>query len=137
MTTITVTASNFNALKIAGYLTKEGVQYQAKESKPVYKPTLTDILQAVCKYHKISPELIKTKIRKRELVNARQQFMYIAYVVYRGFSLHTIGGYINCHHSSIIHGRNVVNEQLHGKLKHIETNQKVAQDIENILSLLA
>lgn len=49
------------------------------------------------------------KNRKRELVNARQITMSIAYVLFDKAKLYEIGKYFNKHHATVLHSIKVVN----------------------------
>jgi chromosomal replication initiation ATPase DnaA len=137
MTTFTI-ESNFSALAVQNYLNKQGVKYGVKNHNKKKPVTLQSLLEAVCQYHKVTEKEMKRKTRKREAVYIRSHFMYLAHDYLRGFSLKSIGYFMDgMDHSTVIHGRNLVREALDGKLSHTQENQKVKQDIQNIISLLS
>lgn len=65
--------------------------------------SLDDILVAVSEVTKISVTKMKAKSRKKELVQARHLFFYIA-KKYTKKDLETIGNKINRHHPVVLHG---------------------------------
>jgi chromosomal replication initiation ATPase DnaA len=65
--------------------------------------SLDDILEVVCYVTKISVTKMKAKSRKKEFVQARHLFFYIA-KKYTKKDLETIGNHINRHHPVVLHG---------------------------------
>lgn len=64
--------------------------------------SLDDIAAFVCDQHLITIGELKSKKRQRELVEARVDFSRISNLEY-GYSLTTIGRYMNRDHTTIIH----------------------------------
>lgn len=91
------------------------------------KPTLQEIADVVCEYTGVSIELMRSKLRRREPVYARQLCMYFM----RRYTKHTllnIGDFVRkkgMDHTSVIHG-----------VRHIEdlicTEDSVKQDVINL-----
>jgi len=100
--------------------------------KPKYDLTLDYILKVVCGYFKMSPEVLNTKSRKREIVQARQLAMYFAKNLTNS-SLAVIGMQIgNRDHSTVLHACKTVadllqtDKQLKAIYDEIETKLKYA-----------
>jgi chromosomal replication initiator protein len=83
------------------------------------------IQKLVCDYFTIPVDLVKSKTRKREIVQARQISMYYAKDLTKA-SLKTIGMHFGGRdHSTVIHACQTVNDL-------IETDKKFKSDIEEI-----
>ncbi|MEI6596116.1 MAG: chromosomal replication initiator protein DnaA [Bacteroidota bacterium] len=83
------------------------------------------IQKLVCDYFTISVDLVKSKTRKREIVQARQISMFYAKDLTKS-SLKTIGMHFGGRdHSTVIHACQTVNDL-------IETDKKFKSDIEEI-----
>jgi chromosomal replication initiation ATPase DnaA len=121
-------------------ITRDDVVKVAHEEKKVFAgaPTITQVFNAVCGYFAIEPKELLKKCRKREIVEKRCIFIYLALDVYFVGTLGTVGAFLlGMHHTSIIHSRNFVRETLNTKFAHMDYNQKVKQDIQNIIALLS
>ena len=100
--------------------------------KPKYDLTLDYILKVVCGYFKMNPDVLNTKSRKREIVQARQLAMYFAKNLTNS-SLAVIGAQIgNRDHSTVLHACKTVadllqtDKQLKAIYDEIETKLKYA-----------
>jgi chromosomal replication initiator protein len=83
------------------------------------------IQKLVCDYFTIPVEMVKSKTRKREIVQARQISMYYAKDLTKS-SLKTIGMHFGGRdHSTVIHACQTVNDLM-------ETDKKFRADIEEI-----
>ena len=100
--------------------------------KPKYDLTLEYILKVVCGHFKMNPDVLNTKSRKREIVQARQLAMYFAKNLTNS-SLSVIGMQIgNRDHSTVLHACKTVadllqtDKQLKAIYDEIETKLKYA-----------
>lgn len=100
--------------------------------KPKYDLTLDYILKVVCGHFKMNPDVLNTKSRKREIVQARQLAMYFAKNLTNS-SLAVIGSQIgNRDHSTVLHACKTVadllqtDKQLKAIYDEIETKLKYA-----------
>jgi len=83
------------------------------------------IQKLVCDYFSIGVDLVKSKTRKREIVQARQIAMYFAKDMTKA-SLKNIGSHFgNRDHSTVIHACQTVNDL-------IETDKKFRYDVEEL-----
>lgn len=79
----------------------------------------------VCDYFTIPVEHVKSKTRKREVVQARQISMYFAKDLTKA-SLKNIGSYFgNRDHSTVIHACQTVNDLM-------ETDKRFRADVEEL-----
>ena len=79
----------------------------------------------VCEYFTIGVDLVKSKTRKREIVQARQISMYFAKDLTKA-SLKTIGMHFGGRdHSTVIHACQTVNDLM-------ETDKKFKSDVEEL-----
>ncbi|MDR1896256.1 MAG: chromosomal replication initiator protein DnaA [Prevotellaceae bacterium] len=70
---------------------------------PKRKVTIQEIQKVVCGYFSISPDLIASKTRKREIVQTRQIIMYLS-KLYTEYSLSTIGAQVGGKdHTTVLH----------------------------------
>lgn len=92
--------------------------------------TKTDIIVSViCEHFNIPPDLVKSKYRKREVVEARQVIMYFLKLKTK-LSLKAIGEIMGGRdHSTVIYGCQVVEDIMH-------TNNKFKKDMLAIQQLL-
>jgi chromosomal replication initiator protein len=65
------------------------------------------IIQQVCKRFEVTVKQMESKNRKREIVEPRQIVFYLLWR-YSYSSLKTIGRYFNRDHTTVIHGRDTV-----------------------------
>ena len=87
--------------------------------------TIDEIQRIVCEYFNIPEDLVRSKTRKREVVQARQVAMYFSKQLTQ-HSLKTIGLHFGGRdHSTVIHANQSVEDQ-------IDTNPKFADTIEEI-----
>lgn len=82
------------------------------------------ITEAVSTYYKISPDLIFTKSRKREINDARQVVMYLAKKLAK-MPLTAIGHKLDRSHATVIHACNAIEDRL-------STEKRLAGDLESI-----
>lgn len=76
------------------------------------KITVDSIQNTVCQYYNLSPELIHTASRKRQIVQARQITMYLS-KQYTEMSLAQIGSLIGKkNHATVLHACRMVKEQM-------------------------
>ncbi|MGD1843612.1 MAG: chromosomal replication initiator protein DnaA [Thermonemataceae bacterium] len=97
--------SSLNKLAIDLPLCKQVVQQitQASEKHPDVDVGIDLIQKVVCDYFSISPEILKSKSRKKEIAMARQIAMYFC-KEYTNFSLKSIGYHFGGRdHSTVIH----------------------------------
>lgn len=99
-----------------------------KEKKPMpveYCGNQEDIVNAVLNYYSVSLENLKSKSRKRKYVRPRHVLFYLLYSA--GLTTEDIGRIFNRDHSTVIHGRDVV-------INEIETFNKGEQELIKILT---
>jgi chromosomal replication initiator protein len=108
-------------------LAKEVLRDLIKETRA--NLTIDDIQRIVCEYFKISPDLVRAKTRKREVVQARQAAMYFCKQLTQ-HSLKTIGLHFGGRdHSTVIHACQTVNDQM-------DTDPQVRDTINDLRHLL-
>ena len=84
-----------------------------------------DVVDSVCSFYHIKRDLLSTKIRKREIVHARQVSMFI-FREHLGMSYSFIGRHFgNRDHTTVIHACEKIEKQL-------QTNNKTQRDLEQI-----
>lgn len=106
-------------LEMAKQILKNFVKHSSKEI------SIDFIQKLVCDYFGISVEQVKSKVRKREIVQARQISMYFAKDLTKS-SLKVIGTHFGGRdHSTVIHACQTVNDLM-------ETDKKFKQDMEEI-----
>jgi chromosomal replication initiator protein len=106
-------------LELAKQILKNFVKNSSREI------SIEFIQKLVCDYFTIPVELVKSKTRKREIVQARQISMFYAKDLTKS-SLKTIGMHFGGRdHSTVIHACQTVNDL-------IETDKKFKADIEEI-----
>ncbi|MBI1221294.1 MAG: chromosomal replication initiator protein DnaA [Bacteroidetes bacterium] len=106
-------------LDLAKQILKNFVKNVSKEISIEY------IQKLVCDYFGISIEMVKSKTRKREIVQARQISMYFAKDLTKS-SLKTIGMHFGGRdHSTVIHACQTVNDLM-------ETDKKFKMDVEEL-----
>ncbi len=102
-----------------------GIKRELLEEKPKRELTIDYIVTMICGRYKISTEKIKSKNRKRELVEARQIAMYLT-SKHTSLSLKSIGEYFNKRdHTTVIHSKNTVMDLR-------DTDEKYRVDLQNI-----
>jgi chromosomal replication initiator protein len=108
-------------------LAKEVLRDLIKETRA--NLTIDDIQRIVCEYFKISPDLVRAKTRKREIVQARQAAMYFCKQLTQ-HSLKTIGLHFGGRdHSTVIHACQTVNDQM-------DTDSHVRETINDLRHLI-
>ncbi len=106
-------------LDLAKQMIKNFVKNSSREISIDY------IQKVVCDYYKISVELVKSKTRKREIVQARQISMFFAKDLTKS-SLKTIGMFFGGRdHSTVIHACQTVNDLM-------ETDKQFKNDVVEI-----
>lgn len=115
--------SSLNKKEITIELAKEIVDKYAKSINR--EITIEMIQKTVCEYYNITPEELKAKTRRREIVQPRQIIMYFA-KKYTKASLQTIGAMCGGKdHTTVLHAcRNIKDLE--------QTDKKVRADIEEI-----
>ncbi len=91
------------------------------------------IIKEVCRYFELTPEAIKVRTRKREIVNTRQYSMYFL-KLNTGLSLKSIGTHFGekpYDHTSVLHSIRTINDSL--SIKDEVTMRDIAA-IKNILN---
>ncbi len=92
-------------------LTKEVMRHTVK-SVPSNKPVNFDmIVDATAEYFKLSPDVIFTKSRVRDIADARQVIMYLSHDM-TGLSSSAIGAKLNRSHVTVLHGISTVQDRL-------------------------
>ena len=71
---------------------------------------LERIMKVVCEEFEIDIDLITSKKRQRNIVDARHIFCYLASKAYGRFTLKQIGGLINRDHASVLHAKRKVKD---------------------------
>ncbi|MCQ2973514.1 MAG: chromosomal replication initiator protein DnaA [Bacteroidales bacterium] len=124
--------STLNRKEITLELTKSIMEKVVR--KPKNEFSLDYILKVVCNYFKMTPEILNTKSRKREIVQARQLAMYFAKTLTTN-SLAVIGMQIgNRDHSTVLHACKTIEDllqtdkQLKAIYDEIETKLKFANN---------
>lgn len=106
-------------LPLAKQMMKNFVKHASKEISIEY------IQKLVCEFYSISVDVVKSKTRKREIVQARQIAMYFAKDLTKA-SLKNIGSHFgNRDHSTVIHACQTVNDL-------VDTDKKFRHDVEEI-----
>ncbi len=106
-------------LELAKQMLKNFVKNTSREISIEY------IQKMVCEYFTIGVDLVKSKTRKREIVQARQISMYFAKDLTKA-SLKTIGMHFGGRdHSTVIHACQTVNDLM-------ETDKKFKSDVEEL-----
>jgi chromosomal replication initiation ATPase DnaA len=134
----TMTKTKLIDAYIAGHETGVMNPYSKVEAKKLTEAygnlKLDDIMEKVSETCEVNVSLIRSKYRKRHIVEARQLYCYIAYRT-RKWSLAQIGSsvHVGYDHSSVIHGRNTVTDML--ITGNYSTKGKI-QDIQRKLGLI-
>lgn len=84
---------------------------------------LDNLLKLACNEMSVNVEIVDTKCRKRELVDARFIYFYLAKIL-TNKPLNTIGAVVKRDHSTVIHG-----------LKEVENLKILKNKVDNILRL--
>ncbi len=106
-------------LDLAKQMMKNFVKNASREISIEY------IQKLVCDYFSVSVDQVKSKTRKREIVQARQISMFFAKDLTKA-SLKSIGNYFGGRdHSTVIHACQTVNDLM-------ETDKKFRNDVEEI-----
>ncbi|MDE6135461.1 MAG: chromosomal replication initiator protein DnaA, partial [Muribaculaceae bacterium] len=87
------------------------------------------ITEAVAAHYRLSPDLIFTKSRKREISDARQVVMFLAKKIAK-MPLTAIGHKLDRTHATVIHACNSIEDRL-------STEKKLASDLETIEAAIA
>ncbi len=93
--------------------------------KTSHRPQVSEILETVCQYHKLSVIEVKSKSRKREYVRVRQQYCLMSILF--GHTQETISDEINRDHSTAHNGKSRA-------LYHYQTQQEYRNEITEIIS---
>lgn len=113
-------------------LTKEVMRHTVK-SAPTNKPINFDmIVDATAEYYKLSPDVIFTKSRVRDIADARQIIMYLSHDL-TGLSLSAIGARLNRSHVTVLHGITTVE----GRLKYAKEVEEAVTSIRTEINRLA
>lgn len=87
--------------------------------------TIDDIIEHVCRHYEVTPNLVKGKSRKHEIVVTRQLSMYLA-KKYTNMPISRIGKLIGSRdHSTVLHSINVIEQN-------IATNKSFAKEVKEI-----
>ncbi|MDO4335092.1 MAG: chromosomal replication initiator protein DnaA [Bacteroidales bacterium] len=92
-------------------LTKEVMRHTVKAA-PSGKPVNFDmIVDATAEYYKLSPDVIFTKSRVRDIADARQVIMYLSHDL-TGLSSSAIGAKLNRSHVTVLHGISAIQDRI-------------------------
>ena len=75
--------------------------------KEVNEITLDTIIKSICEFYETNIDRLSGKSRKRELVEARQCYMYFS-ILYTKTSFEVIGTQINRDHSTVTYGNKLI-----------------------------
>jgi len=89
---------------------------------------VSDIANLVCTYFNVNEDTLHNKSRKRELVKVRQTCMYFQYK-YSSMNLTDIGKYWDRDHSTVIHGKQTVQDLY-------DTDKRFKADFDQIKRLI-
>lgn len=110
-------------------LTVQALAHVYKESKPLLSLTVVEVLEGVCRYYNLEPDLLKGKQRNKEIVWPRQVAMYVMREETNA-SLLQIGTELGGRdHTTIIHGWEKVHDA-------ISNNERVRREIAALLEML-
>lgn len=113
-------------------LTKEVMRHTVKAA-PSSKPVNFDmIVDATAEYYKLSPDVIFTKSRVRDIADARQVIMYLSHDL-TGLSSTAIGSKLNRSHVTVLHGITTVQD----RLKYAKEVQEAVTSIRTEINRLA
>ena len=100
-------------------------KYIKNRIKTISNISYDDVISAVCGHYEIKKDLLSTKLRKREVVLARQMAMYI-FREHMGMSYSFIGKHFgNRDHTTVIHACEKINTYL-------QNNSKTQKDFDII-----
>ncbi len=116
--------SEINNIPIMLENTKKIINY-SENTKMI---TLTDILEKVCQYYRISEEELLSTSRSSNLVKARQVIVYFAKEMTQN-SLNTIGDFLKRKHSTIIHSLEEIK-------KDMRLNPSLVKEIADIAKII-
>ena len=84
---------------------KENIKTNIVKRRYIHKKSNVKPIEEFAKYYcykrRMSQDILKTHSRKADIVDIRDKFCRVAYKV--GYTTTEIGGYLNKHHTSIIH----------------------------------
>ena len=75
------------------------------------QPSFEDLLRIVAEGFGLSPEQLGSRVRRREIVNARNTLFYLARK-HTDLTLEQIGGRLNKRHSTVIKGITAVEQEM-------------------------
>lgn len=111
-------------LDLARQVVKSTVKTQQKEL------TIENIMKLVSEHCKVPVEKMKTKIRRLEIVQARQMAMYLSRKFTKS-SLHQIASTVgNFDHTTVLHSCKKVEDMMDTDLKYRENLQELIQKLE-------
>ena len=64
---------------------------------------LTEIEKVVCDFYEVDPLRLFRKGRKRDVVEARQAFAYLAYSMNKNLGYESLGKYMDFNHATVLH----------------------------------
>lgn len=93
-------------------------------------PSLDKIMNYVADYYEIPDTLIKSNIRKQEIVLARQMYCWLCRMLTR--KSHTdIGALIGKDHATVIHSFNTINNYIYTKHRRGDGANRLLNNIKN------
>lgn len=97
------------------------------------------IIHNVCQYRGITKNMMMEKIRKREIVQSRQEAMVLS-LKYTNLSTLKIGSYIGGKdHSTVLHAKKTINNLLETdkvfSIEHDEIKTKIESDLKTIKNI--
>lgn len=113
-------------------LTKEVMRHTVKAA-PGSKPVNFDmIVDATAEFYKLNPDVIFSKLRVRDIADARQVIMYLSHEL-TGLSSSAIGAKLNRRHATVLHGISVVKD----RIKYAKEVQDAVTSIKGEISRLS
>lgn len=113
-------------------LTKEVMRHTVKSAPSSKRVNFDMIVDATAEYYKISPDVIFTKSRVRDIADARQMIMYLSHDL-TGLSSTAIGAKLNRSHVTVLHGITTVED----RIKYAKEVQEAAMSIRLEINRLA
>lgn len=112
----------YPGLKLETLSAKQRADLRKKKTKPDHLV----IMDCVSEYFTIPIEWIKSKVRKRKIVWARQVYMFLC-LNNTGMTLKEIGESVDCDHTTVIHSREHVKDM-------VETDPEAAEELRDLES---
>lgn len=138
MQQITITASNFGALKIKRFLQQEGVEdfniIPVRQMGTV-EDELKRILSIVCDYYKVPHHHVQIHYRGREAVQVKKVYAYLAKTKFPSVADKMLVSVLRLDRSTLTNHKLEVFDRLEGRTKNIPDNLILLNDINAINKL--